>query len=87
MTTNVAKPVTGRRLACSTLPPRTTPDFAPLLSSPRTPQPLPSSSVLDTPGALLEGLRCFAAFRPFTFRNFLSSETRETKLDSFRNFR
>src|SRR5260370_30020619 len=33
-------------------------------SSLQQPQPIPSSSFLDNPGALLEGLRCFTAFRP-----------------------
>src|SRR5216684_9089172 len=29
-----------------------------------SPQPVPSSSFLDNPDALLDGLRCFTAFRP-----------------------
>ena len=56
--------VAGGRLASSAQPPRAT-----LLSTHRlltlsTPQPFRSISSLETPGALLEGLRCFPAFRP-----------------------
>jgi len=52
------------RLASSAQPPRATSIFLPWPSSLRQPQPTPSSSFLDKPGALLEGLRCFTAFPP-----------------------
>jgi hypothetical protein len=43
-----------------------------------TPQPFPSMSFLDTPGALREGLRCFTAFRLLSSRDFVSLEKAET---------
>ena len=64
MNTSTPRPVAGGRLASSAQPPRATPVFTRLLSSERTPQPFPSIFFLDPPGALLEGLRCFTAFRP-----------------------
>ena len=64
MTGRFPKPVAGGRLASSAQPPRATPVFTLSFFSQRTPQPFPSVSFLDTPGALLEGLRCFTAFRP-----------------------
>lgn len=58
--------VAGGRLASSAQPPRAT-----LLSTNRlltlsTPQPFRSIPFLDTPDALLEGLRCFPVFRPLS---------------------
>lgn len=64
MKTTLSRPVAGGRLASSAQPPRAHLFFAPWLSSRHTPQPFPSTSFLDTPNALLEGLRCFTAFRP-----------------------
>ncbi len=54
----------GRRLASSAQPPRATSVFLARPSSLPQSQPIPSSSFLDNPGTLLEGLRCFTAFRP-----------------------
>ena len=56
--------VAGGRLASSAQPPRATSPAAQCLSLPPTPQPFRSTFFLDEPGALLEGLRCFTAFRP-----------------------
>ena len=62
--TTQTQEVAGGRLATSAQPPRV-PSFSPLWfpSSP-TPQPISAVPVLDTPDALLEGLRCFTASRP-----------------------
>ena len=51
--------VAGGRSATSAQPPRATLVPATKVSSPHTPHPIRSSSLLDTPGALLEGLRCY----------------------------
>jgi len=56
--------VAGGRLASSAQPPRATPLSTSRLLTLSTPQPFRSFSFLDTTGALLEGLRCFPAFRP-----------------------
>jgi len=64
MNTSTPRPVAGGRLASSAQPPSATPVFTRLFSSLHTPQPFPSIFFLDAPGALLEGLRCFTAFRP-----------------------
>jgi hypothetical protein len=56
--------VAGGRLASSAQPPRATSHSAHRLLTRPTPQPFRSISFLDTTGALLEGLRCFPAFRP-----------------------
>ena len=58
--------VAGGRLASSAQPPRATPLSTYRLLTFSTPQPFRSISFLDTPGALLEGLRCFPAFRPLS---------------------
>ena len=56
--------VAGGRLASSAQPPRaTTPAAHRRLTQPAS-QPFRPISFLDTPVALLEGLRCFTAFRP-----------------------
>jgi len=62
--TTQTQEVAGGRLATSAQPSRV-PSFSPLWfpSSP-TPQPTSAAYVLDTPDALLEGLRCFMASRP-----------------------
>ena len=51
--------VAGGRSATSAQPPRATPVPATEVSFPRTPHPIRSSLLPDTPGALLEGLRCY----------------------------
>jgi len=51
--------VAGGRSATSAQPPHATLVPATKVSSPHTPHPIGSSSLLDTPGALLEGLRCY----------------------------
>src|SRR5260370_1960736 len=56
------KEVAGGRLASLAQPPRVTSVFLPWRLSLRRTQPIPSTSFLDNPGALLEGLRCFTAF-------------------------
>ena len=56
--------VAGGSLASSAQPPRATPAFSQNASSLHTPQPIRSTALLDTPDALLEGLRCFTASRP-----------------------
>ena len=56
--------VAGGRLASSAQPPRATSFFSRNISSAHTPQPTRSVLLVDTPGALLEGLRCFTASRP-----------------------
>jgi hypothetical protein len=49
----------GGRSATSAQPPRATLVPATKVSSPPRLPPIRSSSLLDTPGALLEGLRCY----------------------------
>jgi hypothetical protein len=61
--------VAGGHLASSAQPPRATSSLTHWLSLQPTPQPTPRTSFLDTPGALLEGLRCFTAFRPLPNRD------------------
>ena len=51
--------VAGGRSATSAQPPRATLVPATKVSSPPTPHPIGSSSLPDTPGALLQGLRCY----------------------------
>ena len=62
--------IAGGRLTSSAQPPHAPLSYTPRLSSPRTPQPFPSASFLDAPGALREGLRCFTAFRPLPLHFF-----------------
>lgn len=47
--------------ATSAQPPHATSPFLLWPSSRRAPHPFPSAAVLDNPGVLLEGLRCFPA--------------------------
>ena len=54
-----AEEVAGGRSATSAQPPRATLVPATKVSSPPTLHPIRSSSLPDTPGALLEGLRCY----------------------------
>ena len=70
--------VAGGRLASSAQPPRATALSGHRLSTLPTPQPSRSISFLDQPGALLEGLRCFTAFRPLP----IPQGMKETSLDS-----
>ena len=51
--------VAGGRSATSAQPPRTTLVPATKVFSSHTPHPIRSFSLPDTPGALLEGLRCY----------------------------
>jgi hypothetical protein len=51
--------VAGGRSATSAQPPHATLVPATKVSSPPTLRPIRSSSLPDTPGALLEGLRCY----------------------------
>jgi hypothetical protein len=51
--------VAGGRSATSAQPPHATLLPATKVFSPHTPHPIGSSSLLDTLGALLEGLRCY----------------------------
>ena len=51
--------VAGGRSATSAQPPHATLLPATKVFSPHTPHPIGSSSLRDTPGALLEGLRCY----------------------------
>jgi hypothetical protein len=60
----LSEEVAVRHLATSAQPPRATFPFDVWSSSQPAPHPFPSSSALDTPGALLEGLRCFPAAFP-----------------------
>ena len=56
-------------LASSAQPPRATPSVAHRLSLQPAPPPTRLPSFLVNPGALLEGLRCFTAFRPLPCQN------------------
>jgi hypothetical protein len=60
--------VAVRHRATSAQPPHATSLFPLWSSSQRTPHPFPSAVVLDTPGVLLEGLRCFPAAYPLPVR-------------------
>src|SRR5580704_5754442 len=51
----------GSRLATSAQPPRTTSPFSLHVSSQHAPQPMRFIVPLETPGALLEGLRCLTS--------------------------
>ena len=56
------KAVAGGRLASPAQPPRSMVPFTHRPPSQHGPQPFPSTSFLDSPDALLKGLRCFTAF-------------------------
>jgi len=56
--------VAVRHRATSAQPPHATSAFPLWFSSRPAPHPSPSTEVLDTPGVLLEGLRCFPAAYP-----------------------
>jgi hypothetical protein len=56
--------VAVRHLATSAQPPHATSPFHLWSSSLRAPHPFPSTVLLDTPGVLLKGLRCFPAACP-----------------------
>jgi hypothetical protein len=59
-----SKEVAVRHRATSAQPPHATSLFPRWSSSLRAPHPFPSTAILDTPGVLLEGLRCFPAASP-----------------------
>lgn len=59
-----SKEVAVRHRATSAQPPHATSPFLLWFSSRRAPHPNPSTAILDTPGVLLEGLRCFPAAYP-----------------------
>ncbi len=67
--------LTGSRLATSAQPPRTTSPFSLHVSSQHAPQPMRLIVPLETPGALLEGLRCLTASRPLQTRKEFQGET------------
>ena len=69
------KEVAGGHLASSAQPPRATSFLTHRLSSQPTPQPTSSASFLDTPGALLKGLRCLTAFRPLPDQTVFLGQT------------
>ena len=54
--------VAVRRRATSAQPPHASSPFHAWSSSGHAPHPSPSTEILDTPGVLLEGLRCPAAY-------------------------
>jgi hypothetical protein len=56
--------VAVRHRATSAQPPRAAFPFHLWSSSQHAPHPSPSTAILDTPGALLEGLRCCPAACP-----------------------
>jgi hypothetical protein len=60
--------VAVRHFATSAQPPRATPVFSQNISSSHTLQPTRSFLLGDTPGALLEGLRCFPTACPLPLR-------------------
>jgi len=72
--------VAGGRLASSAQPPRaTTPAAHRHLLQPAS-QPFRSPCFLDEPDALLEGLRCFTAFRPLPHSRSEAQEKHSTFL-------
>jgi hypothetical protein len=70
------KRVAGGRLTSSAQPPRAPSPAAQRPSLPPTPRPLRSTFFLDEPGALLEGLRRFTAFRPLSLLVEAPEDTR-----------
>ena len=64
MRTGIRSQVAGERLASSAQPPRASSFFLHWPLSLQRPQPVTSTFFLDSPCALLEGLRCFPASRP-----------------------
>jgi hypothetical protein len=56
--------VAVRRRATSAEPPHATSPFPRWSSSRRAPHPFLSTAILDTPGVLLKGLRCYPAACP-----------------------
>jgi hypothetical protein len=60
--------VAVRHRATSAQPPRATSLFPLWFFSQHASHPVPSTVALDTPGALLEGLRCFPAAYPLPLR-------------------
>jgi hypothetical protein len=70
--------VAGGRLAYSAQPPRATSVFPLRLSPAFTPQPFLLDPATGTTGALLEGLRCFPAFRPLPL-SFMEKPHRDSR--------
>ena len=79
--------VAGGRLATSSQPPRATLTLAARASYQRTPHPIRSGLLLDTPGALLEGLRCSPASRPLPTPTHVQGKPYLTSLDRSRRVR
>jgi hypothetical protein len=72
--------VAGGRCPTSAQPPHATLVPVTKVSSPPTPHPIGSSSFLDTPGALLEGLRCYPlSARSRTHTRFLGKPSKELR--------
>ena len=65
----------GSRLATSAQPPRATSPFSLCVSSQHAPQPIRFIVPFETPGALLEGLRCLPASRPLPTPNEFQGKT------------
>src|SRR6267143_1556306 len=65
----------GSRLATSAQPPRATSPFSLCVSSQHAPQPMRFIVPFETPGALLEGLRCLTASRPLPTPNEFQGKT------------
>lgn len=76
--------VAGGRLAISSQPPRTTLTLASRAFCQRTPQPIRSGLLLDTPGTLREGLRCSPASRPLPTSTQGQGKTPPISLDRSR---
>jgi hypothetical protein len=76
--------VAGGRLATPSQPPRATPTHTAKASYQRTPQPIRSGLLLDTAGALQEGLRCSPASRPLPTPTFGQGKTPPIFLDRSR---
>jgi hypothetical protein len=75
--------VAVRHRATSAQPPHATSPFLLWSSSRRSPHPNPSTAILDTPGVLLEGLRCFPAAYPLPETMESCGESRAGLLGDF----
>jgi hypothetical protein len=76
--------VAGGCLATSSQPLRATPTHTARASYQRRPQPIRSGLLLDTPGALREGLRCSPASRPLPISTHGQGNTPPIFLDRSR---
>src|ERR1700738_1241251 len=70
-----AEDLAGSRLAMSAQPPRTMSPLSQDVFSRHAPQPTRLIVPLETPGALLEGLRCLTASRPLPTPNEFQGKT------------